>query len=162
GSTTLETLYQVQSDAPVSPSQLQPRLPRDLVTVCLKCLHKNPARRYDSARELADDLGRVLNGEPVLARPVGRAERAVRWGRRPPARRGLAGVAVAGAALTLAGGWRHREQLREAEALGRVKALLAADTRSVPGLLAELAPYRRQAAGPLREACASDPEDSRG
>jgi WD40 repeat protein len=81
----MDTLMQVVSDDPVPPSRLQSRLPRDLETVCLKCLSKDPGRRYATADELADDLRRFRNGEPVRARPVGPAERAVKWVRRRPA-----------------------------------------------------------------------------
>jgi WD40 repeat protein/serine/threonine protein kinase len=94
---TTETLLQVISDEPVPPSQLQPGLPRDLETITLKCLQKEPSRRYGSAQELAEDLRRYLAGEHILARPVGRVERAAKWVRR---NKGLsAGLAAAVLAL---------------------------------------------------------------
>src|SRR5258708_7892134 len=83
--TPLETLRQVMSEEPVPPSRLQPRLPRDLVTICLKCLQKEPRKRYGSALELAEDVERFLSGKSVTARPTGLPEQAWRWCRRKPA-----------------------------------------------------------------------------
>jgi serine/threonine-protein kinase len=80
----METVMKVLKEEPVPPSQLRAKLPPDLETVCLKCLQKEPHRRYESAGALADDLDRYLAGEPILARPVGTAERLWRWCRRNP------------------------------------------------------------------------------
>jgi WD40 repeat protein len=82
--TGLDTLMQVLAEDPVPPTRLQPATPRDLETICLKCLHKEPHRRYDSAAALADDLRRFLEGEPVKARPIGRIGRTAKWARRNP------------------------------------------------------------------------------
>jgi eukaryotic-like serine/threonine-protein kinase len=96
--TPLETLLQVVHEEPVPPSRLRPKVPRDLETICLKCLEKNPNRRYGTALELADDLNRYLRIEPVKARPVSIGERLWRWCRRKTALAiavGLASVAIA-------------------------------------------------------------------
>lgn len=92
--TVLDTLQMVRSQEPVAPVRLQPGLPRDLQTICLKCLEKEPARRYGSAALLADDLGRFLRGEPIRARPVSWRERMWKWARRQPALAILSGVGV--------------------------------------------------------------------
>jgi WD40 repeat protein/tRNA A-37 threonylcarbamoyl transferase component Bud32 len=82
--TPLETLLRVQSEEPVSPSVLQPKVPRDLGTICLKALSKEPVRRYASPAELALDLRRFLEGKPIEARPAGAMERLWRWCKRSP------------------------------------------------------------------------------
>jgi len=82
-------LHQVLHDEPRPPRSLNDRIPRDLETICLKAMAKVPARRYASALEMADDLRRFLGGEPIRARPVGRAEKLYRWCRRNPAVAGL-------------------------------------------------------------------------
>jgi WD40 repeat protein/Tfp pilus assembly protein PilF len=87
--TVLETLDQVKGSEPVPPSRLVPRLPRDIETICLKCLRKEPSRRYESASALAEDLRRFQLGEPIVARRTGGAERAWRWCRRNRAIAGL-------------------------------------------------------------------------
>ena len=80
-----ETLDQVRHREPAPPRQLQPELPRDLETICMKCLQKEPARRYLTACALADDLRCFQSGEPITARPIGVVERGWRWCRRKPA-----------------------------------------------------------------------------
>jgi len=92
--TALETMQQVLSVEPVAPSRLQPKVPRDLETICMKCLHKEPHKRYASAEALADDLCHFRQGEPIVARPIGRWERAVKWARRRPTAAALVAVTV--------------------------------------------------------------------
>ena len=94
--TMQETVRLVHETDPIPLRTLNPDVPPDLDTICLKCLEKTPAKRYASAQELADELDRFLKGEPILARPISEAERFVRWGRRHPAIASLAAtVAVA-------------------------------------------------------------------
>src|SRR5262249_9029824 len=88
-------LHQVLHDEPRPPRSLNDRVPRDLETVCLKAMAKEPNRRYATARDLADDLRRFQNGEPIRARPVGRIEKAWRWCRRKPSLAVASSLAIA-------------------------------------------------------------------
>jgi WD40 repeat protein len=133
--TPLATIQQVQTAEPVPPSRLQPHLPRDLSTVCLKCLSKEPAKRYASALELAEDLRRFRAGEPIRARRTPWHERTWRWCRRNPVVAGLTGVValllvlIAGASsltalylhATLGESEANRLRAEEAERDGKAK-----------------------------------------
>jgi WD40 repeat protein len=94
GETPTDVLLRVLQEEPLPPSRLNPQAPRDLEVVCLKCLAKEPERRYASAEAVADELRRWLAGESIQARPVGRAERLFRWARRHPARAAVCGLLV--------------------------------------------------------------------
>jgi len=90
-----ETIQQVIAQEPVRPRQLNPAIPRDLETICLKCLEKEPRRRYESAAALGEELTRYKEGHPIQARPIGRAARTARWCLRNPLPAGLgAGLAL--------------------------------------------------------------------
>ena len=91
----VETLDLIRSAEPRSPRRLQPSVPRDLETVCLNCLHKEPARRYATALAVAEDLRRFLDGKPITARPTPAWERAGKWCRRRPTHAALVAVAAA-------------------------------------------------------------------
>ncbi|HVX10228.1 MAG TPA: protein kinase [Pirellulales bacterium] len=125
GTSTLETLALVRNEEPVSPRRLQPHIPRDLETICLKCLEKDTSARYRTADDLADDLGRFLSHEPIRARPITFWEYGWKWARRRPA------VASLSAALVLLGlvsfvaigwQWRRAESQAAAEFASRIRA----------------------------------------
>src|SRR5262249_53892428 len=102
GATVLDTLQQVKTAEPVPPSRLVPGLPRDVETIALMCLQKDPGRRYESAAALAEDLRRFRAGEPIVAGPVGSVERTWRWCRRNPVVAGsLGATAVALVAVAI-------------------------------------------------------------
>ena len=108
----IDTLDQVRNREPVPPRRLNPTLPRDLETICLKCLQKEPGRRYASAAALADDFRRFLDGEAIAARPISALEKTWRWCRRRPAVAALATllmITLCTSFLGLVRLWRHAE-----------------------------------------------------
>jgi WD40 repeat protein/tetratricopeptide (TPR) repeat protein len=160
--TAMDTLLQVKFTDPVSPSQLQPKLSRDLVTICLHCLHKEPRQRYASALALAEDLRSFLDGRPIRARPVGVLARTVKWARRRPAIAALGAGIFLILALGFAGvtwQWREAEGARRTAEGARRTAedrlyfnrialahheWLAYNVARAGGLLAECPEHRRQ------------------
>ncbi len=114
--TAIETVMMVISDEPVPPRRLNASVPRDLETIALKCLQKDPSRRYATAGEFAGDVGRFLRGEPILARPVGAAERLGKWVRRRPIISGLAALSAAALVCLCVGGTWFTWRLRTANA----------------------------------------------
>jgi tetratricopeptide (TPR) repeat protein len=126
--TPLDTVQQVVHDEPVPVRRLQPKVPRDLQTVCHKCLEKDPRKRFSSAEALAEDLRRFGAGEPVAARPVGTVGRVARWARRRPAVAALLGL-VALLAIGGVGGilWAYGETVREKK---RTEGALAAESQA--------------------------------
>jgi WD40 repeat protein len=117
----VETVFQLVHEEPVSLARLQPKVPRDLETVCLKCLEKEPRKRYPTAEALADDLRRFLHDEPVRARPAPVWERAWKWARRRPGAAGLAAGALLAAVLGFGlVSWRWQEA--EARAAAQAEA----------------------------------------
>jgi eukaryotic-like serine/threonine-protein kinase len=129
GLTITETMLLVKYQEPVPPSRLRPTLPKDLETICLKCMAKSPAGRYATAEELADDLARWRGGRPILARPVSRVERLGRWAKRNPSLATISAVALAVAVAGVCGvTWKWRDAERSAR-LAEAKATEAEDRR---------------------------------
>ena len=121
----IDTIRQVIEQEPVPPRQLEPRVPHDLETICLRCLEKDPTRRFASAADLADDLRRFVDGDPILARPTPAWERAWKWGKRRPAVVALLAVstlAILGMVLFIV--W-HNVSLR-----GKLDVALAEERRA--------------------------------
>jgi serine/threonine protein kinase/Tfp pilus assembly protein PilF len=149
GASVADTLVQVRTQEPVPPSRLTPTVPCDLETIALKCLQKEPAKRYVSAAALADDLRRFLDDRPILARPVGQAERLRRWCRRNPVVAGLSAallLALLGGLCGMALLWRQaeasaedaRHQQAAAEEQSRAASAEADNADKFAGVLAEM------------------------
>jgi serine/threonine-protein kinase len=112
------TLQQILTDEPVSPGRLNAKVPRDLTTICLKCLSKEPSRRYSSAAALAEDLRRFVRREPIAARRSMPLERLARWARRRPSSAALLiGTLLVTGMLLGAGGWLIRERVLTEQAV---------------------------------------------
>jgi eukaryotic-like serine/threonine-protein kinase len=137
GSSLVETLEQVRTKEPVPPRELVPKVPRDLETIALKCLQKEPAKRYGTAAELADDLDRFRAGKPILARPVSNMERAVRWCKRNPRIAGLTAAVVVSLVVgtivstVLAIGMARERNQKEAERIRAEEARVVAEAATV-------------------------------
>ncbi len=121
GDSSWTTIKKVLTEEPAPPSKIRPGVPRDLETICLKCLQKEPSRRYGSAEALAEDLERWLRGEPIRARSVGAMERAAKWARRKPAAATAYGLLLAALVLGAGGGAATWLWLRAENALGDAK-----------------------------------------
>ncbi len=126
GEDLADTLQEVLNREPVSPRLLNPSVPRDLETICLKCLEKDPARRYPTVSAAVEELDRFLQDQPIQARPVGQWEKAWRWCRRQPVRAGLIlallTVFMAGA-LGVLWQWQHADRQRRRAEAGESYAL---------------------------------------
>lgn len=134
GHSSLETLRLVESTDPVSLGRLRPGLPKDLETICHKCLQKRPANRYQSVVDLRGDLQRFLAGQPVVARPISPAARALLWVRRNPSPSIAAAIVTASlATVILVGGWllwRTQDALLRTTYAEGEQRRLAADLRT--------------------------------
>lgn len=114
GEGPLDTIILVLHQDPIPPSRLQPKVPRDLETICLKCLEKETAKRYATARDLAEDLRRYQANEPITARPVSASEQVFKWVRRRPAIAALLGLLLLVTVLGFAGVTQQWLQTRDA------------------------------------------------
>jgi serine/threonine protein kinase len=144
GVSTAETLAMIEAIDPVPPRRLQPGISRDLETICLKCLQKEAGKRYRTADELADDLDRSLDGTPILACPIGRPERVVRWVRSRPSEAGLLAGLMSVALLGLISvlwQWRSAFVQRRRAELSEADACLAQERTAAALEVAEDSEY---------------------
>ncbi len=139
GESDLEILLRARADEPVPPRRLRPGVPRDLETICLKCLEKEPPKRYAGCATLAEDLRRFRDGRPILARPVGRLARAWRWGRRNPREAVLAALVSVLLLGGAAGAWLAERRRADQQAerhfqAGQARARAAGALRQIASL----------------------------
>jgi WD40 repeat protein len=125
GASAMDTVLQVVHDEPIPPRQLQPSIPRDLDTICRRCLQQEPRKRYASAAALADDLRCFLDGRPIAARPAGVVERTIKWARRHPAWASLLAVSVAAVTALVSSALVHAARIENA--LEKTRRALAAE-----------------------------------
>ncbi|MBY0512644.1 MAG: protein kinase, partial [Gemmataceae bacterium] len=168
GSSPAQTMYLVQTQEPVSPRRLQPGVPRDLETICLKCLAKAPGRRYESAEELATDLGCWLAGKTIRARPVGSLARTARWARRNPTVAALWAAVVLVAVVGVSGVvWKWREAKGHADSAEAAAREATAHYRAErweryrANLVAAASALRLHNVGAARRALEATPEEHR-
>lgn len=136
---TFDVIRQVLADEPVPIRKLAPQVPADLETICLKAMHKDAARRYVNCREFAEDLTRFLEGRPIIARPVSRQERLIRWCRRNPVVAGTSGTAIAAVLMVLAVvSWSSYSLSQKNTALQTAYGELATANQKVEGTNAQL------------------------
>lgn len=129
--TVMQTVQQLLTEEPLPPARLHPGVPRDLATICLKCLEKERGKRYASAGALAEDLRRFLAGEPILARPAGTVERLRKWARRHPGRVALISVLGLFACTAVAGILAYNSRLREAAVVAQTAANEAEEQKAL-------------------------------
>ncbi len=129
GAKATDTLIQVIRNEPVEPIKLQPNIPKDLETICLKCLQKDPAARYADAGALAEDIARFSRGEPINARPISRTERIWRWCKRNPTIATASAIAASLGLIVMIGGpisaaviWSQKKEVIAAKDLAEVNA----------------------------------------
>jgi serine/threonine-protein kinase len=158
--TAAETVLQVIYHEPASPSRLNAKVPRDLETICLKCLEKAPEKRYASALALADDLRRFREGRPIQARPLGWGGHLWRWARRNPAAAALVATALALVGLAVGGGfWMERQQAERREEAARQEGR---ESQAVEAVLKQAEDLQKQGRWPEARAALDAAPDLSG
>jgi formylglycine-generating enzyme required for sulfatase activity/tRNA A-37 threonylcarbamoyl transferase component Bud32 len=152
GATVLDTLSQIRNRDPVPPRHFQPQIPRDLETICLKCLNKSPSQRYVTSQALAEDLRAFVQGSAILARRATAIERMLRFVKRRP----TISIAIASLVLLVAVAtgfaWTVHEQRRQLGAAALVESIAAADPQVLPELLGRLPSQQPMALSQIRAA----------